>query len=456
MTATDSADDLPLDFNDLIHHLRGRELERLPPDARVVLSGGCPNRAYFDWFADHAPTVPTRHLGIELFRDPPDDLPPEAEYVRGNLGDLAPVPDGTIDLVFAGQIVEHLWADDLTGFLVHAHRVLRPGGHLVLDSPNRLVTAQTRWHMPEHSLELTPSEARELLMLAGFDVEEVRGLWLCADPTTGQSLPLHPDPVARAWSIERRCVEAASAPDSAFVWWATAQRGDRAPDRERLAARIGELFSTKRPEHLAGLMNTVVGIGVVDDGRRLFLADAAAPGPVLIGPYVAFEPGAHEAVFTFEGYQSDKLVGVDPDAVVAVLDVLVDEPQREAARVEVRARELPASASAPGSGSRSPSRGPRSPVRHACTPPALHRSPSPTPCRSCRHRPRTWDWTCRHPSPSRPRPPSARRSGCVRWPGSCCAAERANQAAERRIARPNDVDTESTIASFRCAGSVAG
>ena len=131
--------DLPLDFNDLIHHLRGLELDRLPADAEVVLSGGCPNRAYFEWFSAHAPTDPTRHLGIELFRDPPTDLPPGAEYVRGNLGDLAPVPDGTVDLVFAGQVVEHLWADDLTGFLIHAHRVLRPGGHLVLDSPNRLV-----------------------------------------------------------------------------------------------------------------------------------------------------------------------------------------------------------------------------------------------------------------------------------------------------------------------------
>ena len=56
----------PTDFNDLIHHLP-RPRHAAAPDASVVLSGGCPNAAYFEWFSEHYPTPIERHLAIELF-----------------------------------------------------------------------------------------------------------------------------------------------------------------------------------------------------------------------------------------------------------------------------------------------------------------------------------------------------------------------------------------------------
>jgi SAM-dependent methyltransferase len=330
----------PTDFNDLIHHLRGRELTRLPPGASIVLSGGCPNAAYFEWFAEHYPTPIERHLAIELFRDPPTDLPDNAEYVRGNLGDLGPIPDGSVDLLFAGQVVEHLWGDDLAGFLRHAHRVLKPGGRLALDSPNRLITMATGWHMPEHSLEFTPAEARELLGLAGFDVQEMRGLWLCAEPRTGAPLGLYADPAASTWSIERRCDEAADWPDESFVWWALAVRGDRAP-AANLAERVAELYATKRPEYFGKHMHTAIGTGIVDDDRSLFVADEGEAGALLVGPYVAFAPGSFAAVFTFEAYRVEKVAALPPETVVAVLDVVLGEEGTEIGRRELRAGELP-------------------------------------------------------------------------------------------------------------------
>jgi len=332
---------LPSDFNELIHELRGRALEQLPPGARTVLSGGCPDRGYFEWFASRYPSPIERHLGIELFRDPPSDLPAGVEYVRGNLGDLAPISDTSIDLVFAGQVVEHLWADDLSGFLLHCHRVLRTGGRVVIDSPNRLITMATRWHMPEHTLELTPAEARELLALAGFDVETMHGLWLCADPATGEPLGLHPDPGSATWPTQRRADAALAEPDAAFVWWAVAVKREGAPAADALRRRTRELFATKRPTYFGQLMATVVGIGVVDDGRRLFLVDPPTAGAVLIGPYVAFAPGTWSAVFTFEGYGADALRDLAPTTVVATLDVVVGEHQHLVARRDVAAAELP-------------------------------------------------------------------------------------------------------------------
>ena len=45
-----------------------------------------------------------------------------------------PVRDGTFDVVFAGELIEHVL--DIDWFLQEIRRVLRPGGFLVLSTPN--------------------------------------------------------------------------------------------------------------------------------------------------------------------------------------------------------------------------------------------------------------------------------------------------------------------------------
>ena len=54
--------------------------------------------------------------------------------VRANLVEL-PLRDETADLVVSAQTVEHLW--DQERFVAECARVLRPGGRLVLTTPNR-------------------------------------------------------------------------------------------------------------------------------------------------------------------------------------------------------------------------------------------------------------------------------------------------------------------------------
>jgi SAM-dependent methyltransferase len=89
--------------------------------------------------------------------------------VRANLVAL-PLETASADLVVSAQVVEHLW--DQEGFVSECARVLRPGGRLVLTTPNRLTFPAGN---PFHNREL---DADELVALVAADlhVDGVHGL----------------------------------------------------------------------------------------------------------------------------------------------------------------------------------------------------------------------------------------------------------------------------------------
>ena len=100
---------------------------------------------------------------------------PRVGVVRGNLATL-PLADGSVDVVANLQVIEHLW--DQHGFLVECRRVLRPGGRLLVTTPNRITFSPGRDTPlnPFHTRELSPSELDSLLTEAGFEVLSLEGL----------------------------------------------------------------------------------------------------------------------------------------------------------------------------------------------------------------------------------------------------------------------------------------
>jgi SAM-dependent methyltransferase len=95
---------------------------------------------------------------------------PDVMVARANLAYL-PLRDGSVDVIANFQVIEHLW--DQAGFLAECRRVLRPGGKLLVTTPNRLTfTPDSDTPLnPYHTRELAPSELDSLLRAAGFDVE---------------------------------------------------------------------------------------------------------------------------------------------------------------------------------------------------------------------------------------------------------------------------------------------
>ncbi|MCC7497961.1 MAG: methyltransferase domain-containing protein [Bryobacterales bacterium] len=75
-----------------------------------------------------------------------------------------PFPNHSFDLVIAYEVIEHL--SDWNLLLTEAHRVLRPGGQLVLSTPNKDYYADSRKQSgpnPYHLHEFTYSEFRNAL-----------------------------------------------------------------------------------------------------------------------------------------------------------------------------------------------------------------------------------------------------------------------------------------------------
>jgi SAM-dependent methyltransferase len=99
-------------------------------------------------------------------------------YHYHSMTDLSSYPDGSFDLVYSGQSIEHVPVSDADKVLAEVARVLVPGGYLGLDTPNARVCRlqQDGFIDPDHDYEYSHSEMVDKLHHAGFEVLEAKGL----------------------------------------------------------------------------------------------------------------------------------------------------------------------------------------------------------------------------------------------------------------------------------------
>lgn len=167
--------------------------QHLPAAERVVDLGGSsghdPEGALFALGYPYAP----KHLLIV-------DLPPEdrftkenvessrlvkaargteVEYVYRSLADLSFLPSSSVDLVVSGESIEHVTEEDADLACAEVFRVLNPGGHFCLDTPNagltRIQSPAALIH-PEHKKEYRVSELKDKLTRAGFHLVRMFGI----------------------------------------------------------------------------------------------------------------------------------------------------------------------------------------------------------------------------------------------------------------------------------------
>jgi SAM-dependent methyltransferase len=100
---------------------------------------------------------------------------PNTTFVRANLAAL-PVADASMDVVATLQVIEHVW--DHLQFVRECWRVLRPGGTLLVTTPNRLTFSSGRTipANPYHTHEFTADELAGLLAAGGSRDLQLWGL----------------------------------------------------------------------------------------------------------------------------------------------------------------------------------------------------------------------------------------------------------------------------------------
>ena len=272
-----------VEFHATLHEARTFALADMPAGCQTILSVGANGEWYFDWLEQAYGRVP-RHIGVEAYMPKPLVLPTNVEWVEADLAapdGVAALTSGSVDLVFSGQNVEHLWPDQVKAMLVESNRVLREGGWLVIDSPNRELTAAYQWSMGEHTVELNPDEAINLLTLSGFQVEVMKGVWLCRQH--GELLPLEPKWGAEgAKEVLDRMMLAAARPTDSFIWWAEARKVGR-PEPAALDTAIHKIFADNWEERVSRL-RVVDGVPItLADGRRGVTLDKGQQGYALNG-----------------------------------------------------------------------------------------------------------------------------------------------------------------------------
>jgi len=100
------------------------------------------------------------------------------EFAFHSMVDLSDYADGSFDLVYSWQSIEHVTESEGSTVAREVFRVLAPGGWFCLDTPNGPV-----WRLrgpalmnDDHKIEYGAQELRVLLESCGFDVTEAKGL----------------------------------------------------------------------------------------------------------------------------------------------------------------------------------------------------------------------------------------------------------------------------------------
>ena len=133
-----------------------RPLLDLYPDA-LALDVGCGRGEWLETLRDQGFKV----LGVDLDEGMLEDCQALQLEVRHEdaLSVLRSMNDESASLVSAFHLVEHIAFDDLRSLVEQAHRVLRPGGLLIMETPNpeNLTMAASRFYLdPTHTRPIPP------------------------------------------------------------------------------------------------------------------------------------------------------------------------------------------------------------------------------------------------------------------------------------------------------------
>src|SRR5688572_10264558 len=153
---------------------------RYIPAGGKALDLGCGRCLFTDIQPNWPFQIYSGDLDIGLIRERKNEVPQNFWFVSD--ASHAPFIDQYFDALFVGEIIEHI--SDPVPVLKEWKRVIKPGGVLILTTPNRerllaKVEGRERPYSPDHLHEFSYKELRDnVLSRAGFEVIDSRGIYL--------------------------------------------------------------------------------------------------------------------------------------------------------------------------------------------------------------------------------------------------------------------------------------
>lgn len=176
-----------------LHRARKSWVQQLPPAKTILDIGGSspnvPEGALIEMGYPHRPEK------LIIFDKPPHEqywgTPNysqantlthqwgQVQYMHGYAEDILhndELRDQKFDLIYMGQVVEHIYEDKLPSVLSWIKSHLTENGTFFFDTPNRLITrfetGDDLYIDPDHKREYTPQEFAALLTAAGFTIKQ--------------------------------------------------------------------------------------------------------------------------------------------------------------------------------------------------------------------------------------------------------------------------------------------
>ncbi len=129
-----------------------------------LLDVGCGNGGFLGNF----PEVP-RRIGMDIVQRA---LPEDMEFVQHDISKTFPFPDESVEAVFLGEVIEHVL--DTERLLRELHRILLPGGVLVLTTPNLCAMTNAFLWLAGRQLQYVDFRQGQLGHIRYFSPESIR------------------------------------------------------------------------------------------------------------------------------------------------------------------------------------------------------------------------------------------------------------------------------------------
>ncbi len=169
-------------------------IRHFPRQVETVLDVGCNNgRGGVVIKEIQGQTI--KLFGVECVQERIDQIPTGVyEKVFYGLADKIPLEDKSMDVVMAGEIIEHVRPGEVDAVIFELFRILKIGGRLLMTTPNPGYVRNRLMHRSVlgdigHVSQHHPSAMKLRLSLAGFSHIKLRGSGRAAN-YIGEQFPL--------------------------------------------------------------------------------------------------------------------------------------------------------------------------------------------------------------------------------------------------------------------------